>query len=91
MFALRRITKEQVEMNFDLGNEYTLIEEAINKGEFDRNYEHTFGTGKPEKLKDGEDNVYAFVSNQDGSRCYPIYKGEYNFIMTESGRTFAKI
>jgi hypothetical protein len=52
MFILRKITKTGVEMNFDLGNHYTLITKERSPEEFEKGVkDHPF-----------YDDIYAFVS-----------------------------
>lgn len=81
MYTLRKITGDNIEMNMNLGNSYTVIQKQINLNEF----EHT-----SQKVYDGEapDFIYAYVVNEDGSKINPLSKKQKCFIMTDRGRTF---
>ena len=83
MFILRRITElEGAEMNFCLGKSYTLIKKSSQPREFE----------KLRKLQNYEDEkIFAFVSSENGINIHPVYSNQINFIMTESGKTFARI
>ena len=83
MFILRRLSEtEGVEMNFDLGRSYTVIRKVDQPNEFER----------IKKQQDIEsDKVMAFVSSENGVDCHAVYSNQLSFIMTESGKTFAKI
>ena len=94
MFALRKITEEQTEMNIDLGKSYTIVHQ-LSKSEFDRLfnvvYKETIETSDSMDLKDMRERVYAFVTTENGFEILPIFRNHKNYIMTESGKTFSKI
>jgi hypothetical protein len=80
MFTLRKITKTGVEMNFDLGNHYTLITKERSPEEFEegvKNYPFY-------------DDTYAFISGKDGEILY-LYKDHKNYIVSENGTTYSNL
>lgn len=87
MFILRRISGDGVEMNFALGDSYTLVHSERNPQEFKRTASERAEGGKPLLM---DSNTIAFVSNQNGM-LYHIFKGQHSFIMTDTGATFARI
>lgn len=86
MYTLRTVSKTKgTEENYSLGHRYTLIDAQRAQEEFERTREVCeWADAKSEK-------TYAFVVNHDGSKVFPIHEEYRNYIMTESGRTFAKI
>lgn len=82
MYTLRKITGKDVELNFNLGNSYTLVHSERSPEEFKRSMDNFLNP---------DENIYAFVGNEDGSKLYALYKKQLNFIMTESGQTFSNL
>ena len=83
MFILRKITEsEGAEMNFDLGKSYTLITKEGQPKEFQKIAEHH---------EADVGIISAFVTTEDGMHCHYIYESQENYIMTESGKTFARV
>lgn len=80
MFVLRRVSGNGVEMNHAIGSSYTLVHSEQNPEEF----EATMNAGRyaPE--------TFAFVSDERG-KVIALYGGQTNYIMTDSGQTFARI
>lgn len=72
MFALRKITGNGSELNFDLGDYYVLITKERSPEEFE------------DKMKDHPS--YAFICWKDG--VLPLYKNQKNYIVSESGKTY---
>lgn len=84
MFALRKITKDGVEMNFDLGDSYTLIDKERSPKDFAMFCEHSgYDVEK--------DSVYAVISCKGGSSILPLYSTQKNYIVTETGSTYQRI
>lgn len=102
-FILRTIPKkgehtgkldENIEINKLLGNEYEFIHRDWNKETFRKSYKKYF---EKEHVADGSESsdihsqmVYAFIINQD-LEVRPLYKNHFNYIMTETGKTFANL
>lgn len=82
MFYLRRISGNGIEMNFDLGNSYTLIDKQKNPHEFKMHEEHMGGV---------DEKTYAFIACHSGSIVYQLYDGQLNYIMSEGGKTFSNL
>lgn len=84
MFVLRRLTSQNVERNTVLGDSYLLIEAERNEEDFKRSLK-AWGN-----LSDNED-IYAFVSYDEGSKLLPLYIKSTYFIMMSNGQTFANV
>ena len=82
MFILRRITSENVEVNTVLGESYNLIDAERNPKDFDK----SLGV-----LKCDKDDVYGFISYNEGCKLTPLYKKSVYFVMMSNGQTFANI
>lgn len=89
MYTLRRISGEGVEMNFLLGQSYTVVSRDSAHYRFKEDFKRFFNS----EWKDDEpdDNVYAFVGNEGGTTIYPLYEGQRAYIMIESGATFSNL
>lgn len=79
MFALRKITSDGLEMNFNLGDSYTLVTKDRSQKEFE------------DKMKDRPfyDKTYAFIYWKDD--ILPLYKNQYNYIVSENGTTYSNL
>lgn len=79
MFTLRKITKDGLEMNFSLGDYYSLITKERSPEEFE------------DKMKDhpNYDEAYAFIYWKD--EILPLYKNQYNYIVSENGTTYSNL
>lgn len=79
MFALRKITNDGLEMNFNLGDSYTLVTKDRSPEEFE------------DKMKDhpNYDEAYAFIYWKDG--VLPLYRGQQNYIVSENGATYSNL
>jgi len=91
MFTLRRYTGSGVQMNQEIGREYTLVTRDHNPNDFARTFESNFKRPLAEDAKpDSEDaTVYAFVGS--GSFIQALYKNQTAYIMSETGQTFANV
>lgn len=68
-------------MNFALGNSYSLVKKENSPSEFQKIFEtHGFD----------EQKTYAFVQGE-GQNFYGLFVDQENYIMTESGKTFANL
>lgn len=85
MYTLRKITGEGLQINFWLGNSYTLVTEENNPKRFKENYE-MLHKDKP----NSDSETYGFVIGED-LKSHPLFKKQFNYIMTESGRTFSNL
>ncbi len=79
MFALRKITNDGLEMNFSLGDSYTLVIKDRSPKEFE------------DKMKDHPfyDKAYAFIYCKD--EILPLYKTQKNYIVSENGTTYSNL
>jgi len=87
MYTLRKIIEGQEEMNFNLGNNYSLIDKHQSKQRFDIT-KKMFFENEPEKslLED----CYAFVVSEKG-KIEALWGSQKNYIMTENGKTFSNL
>ncbi|MAX51532.1 MAG: hypothetical protein CMH22_06090 [Methylophaga sp.] len=94
MYTLRKITTDNLESNTSLGNSYNVIHREVSYDEFKLHYEAHFNANHVADLDENATkftkNCLAFISTEEG-KLIPIYKNQYNYIMTESGKTFDKI
>lgn len=84
MFILRKISSEKGEVNECLGVSYSLVEKCLFPEEFEKARKNWCGGPVDE-------NIYAFLIHDNGAQLTPLYKGQSNYIMTESGKTFANL
>lgn len=90
MFTLRTVRKsDNAEDNFSLGDSYRFIHREWSPELFAKEMEKRCDI----KLEDKEDyNLYAIViCGFGGERMFPILKNEWNYIMSENGKTYANI
>ncbi|NVJ47284.1 MAG: hypothetical protein HWE07_09155 [Cytophagia bacterium] len=81
MFALRQINKAGLESNLCLGNRYVVTHSERNPKEFK---EAVKAMGE----FPGIEKCFAFISHSSGTENYPLYQGQFYYVMTESGATF---
>jgi hypothetical protein len=93
MFTLRRYSGSGVEMNQEIGDNYTFIDRERSYDDFCKSFEIVFKRKHVADLDETSDsdtkNCYAFVGN--GSTIQPLYKNQKNFIMTSGGQTFDNV
>jgi len=93
MFILRRISADGVEMNHAVGENYTYIHRTFNPLDFQATFKLYFEKNHVADLDPSSDDdttqVYAFICN--GKFLQPLYKRQKNFMMTDSGNTFANL
>lgn len=79
MFTLRKITNDGLEMNFSLGDSYTLVTKERSPKEFE------------DKMKDHPfyDKAYALIYCKD--EILPLYKTQKNYIVSENGTTYSNL
>ena len=82
MFILRKITKAGKQINFDLGSDYNFIHSEHNSEDFKSSV-------KAFNL-DIED-IYGLIVYADGGKFQCLFKGQYNYIMTDTGKTFDRL
>jgi len=94
-FILRKVLNDNTQTNIVLGDQYQLIERDTNYDEFSKAFEVDFGKFHVADLDPESDNFtkncYAFLVINEGSKFIPLYKGQFNYIMTDSGKTFANL
>jgi hypothetical protein len=93
MYTLRRISTEGVEMNFNLGNQYTLFTKEKSLESFNKCVGEIFTeSAHQDSLKQAEDlEIYAFIAAENGAENYPLYANQRSYIMTAQGQTFDNI
>lgn len=94
-FILRKVLQDNTQTNIILGDSYQLVEREANYDEFSKAFETDFGKFHVADLDPESDsfskNCYAFLIVDGGSKFIPLYKGQYNYIMTDSGKTFSNL
>lgn len=94
MYTLRKIV-EDVQHNQNLGNNYQVVERETNYDEFCKAFKVAFQTDHVADLDDSSTeftkNCYAIIFAHGGSETIPLYKNQFNYIMTESGKTFSNL
>lgn len=85
MFTLRTVRKsDNAEDNFSLGDSYRFIHREWSPELFAKEME--------KRCETADDNLYAIVvCGFGGDRMFPILKSDWNYIMSENGKTFANI
>ena len=87
MFILRNISNG-LESNTILGDSYNLVEKERSPEEFFKAFDNWEGAIVP---RNNESSTYAFILYQEGSKMYPLYKNQDNYIMTSDGKTFKNL
>jgi hypothetical protein len=94
MYTLRKIVNE-VQSNTNLGNSYQLVGRELNYDEFSKAFRVFFDYHHVADLETESDshtrNCYAFIIYNEGSSLLPLYKNQYNYVMTEKGTTFSNL
>jgi len=94
-FILRKVLNDNTQTNIVLGDQYQLIERDSNYDEFSKAFEADFGKFHVADLDPTSDNFaqncYAFLIIYGGDKLIPLYKKQFNYIMTDSGKTFANL
>lgn len=85
MFILRQISADGLESNRTIGQFYELIRKSTQEKAFKELYYRLF---ECEQSKDN--TIYAFVIDENGA-VWHLFSGGWDYIMTESGKTFSKI
>lgn len=91
MFTLRRISQNGVQMNYQIGHEYTLIMREYNYRDFAETFELKFKRPLADDNKPDSDDasIHAFLVN--GSEILPLYRDQPAYIMSENGTTFDNV
>lgn len=94
-FILRKVLNDNTYTNSVLGNQYQVIERETNYDEFSKAFKNNFDKFHVADLDPTSDNFtqncYAFLVIEGGSKLIPLYKKQWNYIMTESGKTFENL
>lgn len=83
MFILRTITGDGHEINQCLGESYNIVLKEQHPDDFKEGQLKEWAETFPE--------IYGAIFYAGGSEIRPLYKKQWNYIMTESGKTFANI
>lgn len=93
MYTLRKVI-EKNQWNKLIGDEYSLIERDVDYEEFQLVFKTFFGKNNVADLDSESDRftkeTYAFIVLPIVEPI-PLYKGHYNYIMTDSGKTFSNL
>jgi hypothetical protein len=92
MYTLRTIINGNYQINTNLNNQYSLVSREENYEEFRKVFFKVFNE---ECTADSENTFakecYGFVLAEGGEKIHPLYKKQFNYIMTESGKTFSNL
>lgn len=92
MYTLRKITKNNYETNINIGNQYGVVLRETNYEEFKKTFEMFFKeqhvADLNEESSEYSKKCYGFILGED---TYPLYKNQFNYIMTENGKTFSNL
>ena len=83
MYHLRKISEEGVEINSELGRQYSVIDREENAKAFVKTVEQYFPDGIAE-------DIYCFVASATG-QIYGLSDQGQAYIMTENGSTFSNL
>lgn len=84
MFILRKITRLGIQSNICIGKDYVLIRQEDVK-EFEDTME------LEDYFKSIIEDIYAFISYNEGKDVLPLYKSQQNYIMLSNGNTFSNL
>lgn len=84
MFILRKITGKGIQSNLCIGKDYVLLREEDGK-EFQDTLE------LEDYFKMLKEDIYAFITYNDGKDVLPLYKSQHNYIMVSDGKTFSNL
>jgi len=94
MYTLRKQIGNK-EHNQFLGNEYSVVKRYTDYDEFQKAFKASFKMNHVADNDENSDeftkNCYAIIICKGGSETIPLYIGQYNFIMSESGKTFSNL
>lgn len=82
MFILRKVEKDGIEINQTIGEFYFYISKEKSPESFEHHRKHN--------NFDKSENLYGFIILELG-KALPLFSVTENYIMTESGKTFANI
>ena len=82
-YHLRKITKDEVETNFAMGNQYTIVDRVKNSKAFIAIVEAYFKEGISE-------DIFCFVQSSFGN-IYGLENTSKVYIVTSSGSTFSNL
>lgn len=92
MYTLRTFT-DVSELNINLGDQYEITRRFVSPKEFAKSFEAHF---EKKHVADSDPDA-----SEESKLCYaiihtkrdtiPLYKGQNNYIMTDSGKTFSNI
>lgn len=94
-FILRKVLNDSTTTNIILGEQYQVIDREKNYEEFQKVFEKNFNQFHVSDLDSTSDsfskNCYSILIVNEGSKLIPLYKKQWNYIMTETGKTFENL
>lgn len=95
MYTLTEIAtrKENVSFHQKLGERFSIIEREISQGEFETAYNSLYNkpNGGLFDEKDIDPNIYCLLVSEGGREIIPLYKANFYYIVTETGKTFKNL
>jgi len=94
MYTLRKII-EGMEFNQEIGTQYQVIDRTTNYEKFAEAFNLCLGYRHVADLDTESDqhtkNCYTILVINKGAEMIPLYIGQSNYIMTETGKTFSNL
>jgi len=87
MFILRKVANGH-ESNTIVGDSYNFVSKETNPEEFTLAFKSWHGAIS---IAEEDSETYAFLIYECGQKSMPLFKNQYNYIMTSDGKTFANI
>lgn len=76
MYSLRKITGDSTELNFYLGDSYTLVYKRLSPEEFKKAEDHHLTVDK--------EKCFGIIFYNDGKESVPLFDTQENYIMIEN-------
>lgn len=89
MFILRLIEKDGRESNLTLGRRYCIVYKVVSEFEFEKCFNSWLGECKTSA--EIKENIFAFISANQGEDLIPLRKDQTIYVMTDGGKTFSNL
>jgi hypothetical protein len=93
-FALRIIAEQNIETNIALGEQFNvLLKQFVSEEKWLDTYRAIFGQSMctDSDIHEVPVNIHAFVISEGGKGIFLLKDNEYNYIVTDSGKTFKNL
>lgn len=94
MYTLRKVI-DNIQSNKELGDEYQVVDRETNYIEFCKAFKVIFGIDHVSDLDTTSNNYsetcHSIILFGGGNRIEPLYKNQFNYIMSDNGKTFSNL